>query len=288
MTFVIAAVVFVLLFILYNLFENKNLAVTDYLVEQKNVPCEFDGMRFVCLSDLHLNQFGKDDIKLIQTIKECNPDMILISGDMITSSRTKDAAIVISLFTRLAEEYLICYEPGNHELRWRYQGNQQEPTYEQYVQRMKELGIQFLDNTDFTIQKGNSSLQISGLNLPFQYYKKGRPIPLQCKTLDEILPPKDSDAYTILLAHVPDYFEQYATWGADVVLSGHNHGGIMRLGKLGGVISPRYQLFPRYDAGVFKKGSSVMFLSRGLGTHTIPLRIFNRPELICFQIKKKV
>jgi predicted MPP superfamily phosphohydrolase len=98
--------------------------------------------------------------------------------------------------------------------------------------------------------------------------------------LQEILGKPRENACRILIAHNPDFFEQYAAWGADVVVSGHVHGGIMRLPFFGGVVSPRLTLFPEYDGGRFEKGQAVMILSRGLGTHTLPLRIFNPGELV--------
>ena len=111
--------------------------------------------------------------------------------------------------------------------------------------------------------------------------------PMEKEYLEETLGPASKEKYQILLAHNPDYFENYAQWGADLVLSGHVHGGIMRLPLLGGVISPTLLLFPKYDGGLFKKGSSAMILSRGLGTHTLPIRIFNPGELILFTISPK-
>ena len=90
----------------------------------------------------------------------------------------------------------------------------------------------------------------------------------------------DPDSFHILLAHNPDYFPRYAEWGADLVLSGHVHGGIMKLPLLGGVISPSLRLFPKYDGGLFEERNSRMILGRGLGSHTIPIRVFNPGELI--------
>lgn len=288
MPFVIALIVLAICFILYIMYENKNLATTNYLIEQEKVPDEFSGMRFVCLSDLHLNQFGKRNEKLIKQIHACNPDAILIAGDMITITRTKDAKIALDLLEQLSENYAIYYSPGNHELRWERHPEYDNKSFLEYEKKLKKLGIQYLNNSQLTLKKGNGNLQIVGLNLSMDYYNKGgKPKQLTKEALQSCIHQKDPNAYTILLAHVPDYFDEYVEWGADLILSGHNHGGIVRLGKLGGVISPRYQLFPKYDAGVYKKKGSVMLLSRGLGTHTIPIRMFNRPELICFQIKKK-
>lgn len=288
MPFVIAILVLIICFILYIIFENKNLETTDYLIEQKNVPPAFEGMRFVCLADLHQNRFGKKNEKLIKQIRNCNPDAILIAGDMITHSSQKKHEIALELIRELAMEYEIYYVPGNHELKWSRAAQNTNLSYKEYVEDLGKSGVAYLDNSQIIIKKGQDMLQIVGLNLDLSYYNKGgKPKTLTQEELTAFIPRADSNSYTILLAHVPDYFEEYVEWGADLIVSGHNHGGIMRLWKIGGVISPRYQIFPKYDAGVFKKHASVMILSRGLGSHTIPIRIFNRPELICLQIKKK-
>ena len=107
--------------------------------------------------------------------------------------------------------------------------------------------------------------------------KKGR---MDAAYLKRLLGKPSAGEYNILIAHNPDYFPAYAEWGADLVLSGHVHGGIMRLPLLGGVLSPALRLFPKYDGGLFQEGGSTMILGRGLGSHTIPIRIFNPGELI--------
>ncbi|MCM1569376.1 MAG: hypothetical protein NC081_08015 [Roseburia sp.] len=92
--------------------------------------------------------------------------------------------------------------------------------------------------------------------------------------------------YTILLAHKPDYFPQYAAWGANLTLAGHVHGGVVRVPFWGkGVLSPDIRLFPEYDGGIFRKGQAVMLVSRGLGYHTIPFRLFNPAELPVLDFK---
>lgn len=288
MPFVIALLVIIIFLVVYSLFENKNLTITNYLIEQNNVLPAFEGMRFVCLTDLHHNTYGKRNQKLIQQIRDCNPDAILIAGDMVTNSDTKNHSIALSLLGELAKEFVIYYAPGNHELKWSIASKKRHTGYEEYVDELKKLGIYYLDNDEIILKKESDMLQIVGLNLSLAYYNKGsKKKPLTQEELRGYIKQADPNCYTILLAHLPDYFEEYIEWGADLILSGHNHGGIVRLGRLGGVISPRYELFPKYDAGAFKKRHGVMILSRGLGTHTIPLRLFNRPELICLQIKRK-
>jgi predicted MPP superfamily phosphohydrolase len=268
--------------------ENKRLATTNYLIEQDQVPPAFEGMRFVCLTDLHQKSFGRENEKLIKQIRSCDPDAILIAGDMVTNSDTKNHGVALSIIRELAKEYVIYYAPGNHELKWELASRLHNTGYQEYIEELKKLGVYYLDNREISLKKGSDMLQIVGLNLTLAYYNKGgKPKELTQEDLSDFISHSDQNSYTILLAHVPDYFEDYVVWGADLIISGHNHGGIMRLGKLGGVISPRYQFFPKYDAGVFKKNRSVMLLSRGLGSHTIPIRLFNRPELICVQIKRK-
>ena len=104
--------------------------------------------------------------------------------------------------------------------------------------------------------------------------------------LQTVLPEKTPGMYTVLLAHNPDYFERYREWGADLVLSGHVHGGVMRLPFFGGVIGTNFRLFPKYDGGLFREDGATMIVSRGLGAHTIPLRIWNPAELVEIVIRK--
>lgn len=288
MPFVTGLLILCVCLIIYSIFESKRLATTNYLIEQDQVPPAFEGMRFACLTDLHQKSFGRGNEKLIKQIRSCDPDAILIAGDMVTNSDTKNHGVALSLIRELAKEYVIYYAPGNHELKWELASQYQNTGYKEYIEELKKLGVYYLDNSEIILKKGSDCLQIVGLNLTLAYYNKGgKPKMLTKDDLSDFISYSDQNSYTILLAHVPDYFEDYVDWGADLIISGHNHGGIIRLGKLGGVISPRYQFFPKYDAGVFKKNRSVMLLSRGLGAHTIPIRLFNRPELICVQIKRK-
>ena len=91
---------------------------------------------------------------------------------------------------------------------------------------------------------------------------------------------KNEDRYTVLLAHNPDYFKKYSKWGADLTLSGHLHGGLVRFPLLGGMASPGVRFFPKYSGGVYRKNIRHLIVSRGLGTHTIPLRLFDPGELV--------
>jgi predicted MPP superfamily phosphohydrolase len=126
-----------------------------------------------------------------------------------------------------------------------------------------------------------AGIRLTGLDLPPAYYKKRRITPLDAMTIEELAGAAERPYFNVLLAHSPEYFEAYARWGADLTLSGHFHGGIIRLPFIGGVISPYLRLFPKYDKGLYHSynNESCMVLTAGLGTHTVP-RVNNPPELV--------
>ena len=130
-----------------------------------------------------------------------------------------------------------------------------------------------------------TGIRIFGVEIDMDYYKKLCRNVMKVSCLNSLLGRPCADEYSILLAHNPDYFQTYAGWGADLVLSGHVHGGIMRLPVLGGVLSPALRLFPKYDGGLYEEGKSKMVLGRGLGTHTLPVRVFNPGELIVVRLE---
>lgn len=224
--------------------------------------------RIVLLTDLHGCEQGENNNKLLQMIKEADPDYICIAGDMTVKngSFTKE---VVSFLSRLCQLCPVYYAPGNHEIRM--------PEYYEYKRKLKEIGVQYLENESLAI---GGNVLIYGLDLPeYWYHKIWEKREFRKEDLCQLLGPCKEDRFSILLAHNPEYGRQYAEWGADLTLSGHIHGGIMRLPRLGGVISPSLQLFPKYDAGLFEEEGKTMIISRGLGLHHIKLRFFNRPEV---------
>ena len=128
-------------------------------------------------------------------------------------------------------------------------------------------------------------LAVTGLEIPLSCYKKGVDVPLPQDYLEETLPKQKKNAFQVLLAHNPRYAKEYADWGADLTLCGHNHGGLIRIPGVGSLISPQFQWFPKYDAGSFEFDGKKVIVSRGLGTHTFNIRIFNRAELVFVVIK---
>lgn len=234
--------------------------------------------RFVMLSDLHNKQYGKENAILLESIDKLHPDGILIAGDMITALKKEKFDSTILLLEKLKEKYPVYYANGNHEQKIRLYPKQYGTLYERYKEELDKIGIEPLQNARVTLWE--SGIEIIGSEINHNYYKRFKQDIMPEKYLNELLGEKDEKYYTILLAHNPEYFSQYVKWGADLIFSGHVHGGIARLPFLGGVVSPSLRLFPKYDGGIFEEGKSVMVLGRGIGTHSPNIRVFNPGELI--------
>ena len=228
-------------------------------------------VRILLLADLHGASFGKENGRLLSHVRKTNPDLICIAGDM-TVKDGRGAKIGLALCRELLTVCPVYYAVGNHEI--------QMPCYEEYCSELRKMGVSLLDNECREHFIYGRKLVVYGWNTPRYYFHKfwqRREPPLE--ELREQLGAPDEGAYRILLAHNPEYFRAYHAWGADLVFSGHGHGGIARLPFLGGVIDPALRLFPQYDAGMYQEGSTAMVVSRGLGTHHIRLRFFNIPEI---------
>ena len=237
---------------------------------------------YVVLSDLHNKSYGEKNKKLLGAIDKLAPEGILIAGDILTSKPGNSYEAAINLLKELAKKYPVYYGMGNHETRLFLYPEVYGDMGKNYERDLNEVQIELMRNESFECE---DNIRITGLDMKRAYYKRFKKEPMDSNYLPETLGESRKDKYEILLAHNPDYFEEYAAWGADLVLSGHVHGGMMRLPILGGVISPSFKLFPKYDGGVFRQGKSTMILSRGLGMHTIPIRIFNPGELISLTLR---
>lgn len=241
--------------------------------------------RFVLLSDLHNKVYGTKNDKVIEAIRRINPDFIVLAGDLVTSQLREDMTPGIELLRALRQDYRIYYGLGNHESKMRQKPDQFGDKYDRLIRAVSGKNVSVLKNEAAFLPEYN--LKITGLDLDLDYFAHFKIQKMKPGYLQETLPECEKEKCNILIAHNPDYFAEYAQWGADLVLSGHVHGGIMRLPLLGGVIAPSYKIFPEYDGGVFRTGSAAMLLGRGMGSHTIPLRFFNPAELYDVQLKIK-
>ena len=265
----------IILCLLISVWDCNRFITVEYEIESDKVtkPC-----KFVLLSDLHNKSYGRDHERLIDKINSISPDAILVAGDMLTAEKGQDSGVALSLMRQLSSRYKIYYGMGNHEHRLQLCPEQYGTSYDDYVTQMSEMGIEPLINENTYLPEYN--VAVCGARIDRCYFKKFTKYPMDEHYLSKILGEPRENACQILIAHTPQYFEEYAAWGAEVVVSGHVHGGIMKLPFLGGVLSPNMTLFPKYDGGKFVRGRTTMILSRGLGTHTIPVRVFNPGELV--------
>lgn len=259
--------------------ENQKLKVTQYHIRSPKIPKAFHGCRFVVLADLHNACFEKDNRLLLEKIRKQQPDYIFIAGDMLVGKPKKSTEVPARLIEELAKEYPVFYGKGNHEQRISVYPETYGEMWKEYRERLGENVI-WLENARVPLRKNGAAIYLYGLDLEPRFYKRLRKQPMEKEYLTQVLGTPEPETYTILLAHNPDYFSEYARWGADLVLAGHLHGGMIRLPLFGGVLSPMFHIFPKYDRGRYEEGNSTMLLSGGLGNHTVPIRVNNLPELL--------
>ena len=262
-------------FVWVALYDSNRFAVRELKITDRRIRKPF---RAVVVADLHNKRYGKENERLLAAIREQKPDMILIAGDIPTAKPGKKLDVAINFLKRLSEEYPVGYANGNHEHRLKLYPEKYGDMAERYGKALADMGIEPLVNGHMELTE--LGVAVYGAEIAKQYYKRFRKPGMDEAYLEKTLGAPDKECYTILLAHNPEYFPQYAQWGADLTISGHVHGGIVRVPFWRkGLVSPSLTLFPKYDGGVFREGDSVMLLSRGLGSHTIPVRLFNPGEL---------
>jgi hypothetical protein len=268
--------VLIVIFIWIMLYDGNRFVISSHSISDDRIAEHY---RTVVIADLHNKRYGKNNEILIEAIRSINPDSIMVAGDIPVARPGKKLDTALELIGALSKEYKIFYANGNHEHRMELYRETYGDMAERYEAGLKSCGVDRLVNGHEDISEKN--ITVYGSQIDRKYYKRFKKQYMDGDYLESILGKPDRSRYNILIAHNPDYFPEYSKWGADLVLSGHVHGGMVRIPFIGkGVISPNCRLFPKYDGGVFKEGSSTMLLSRGLGMHTIPIRIFNPGEII--------
>lgn len=270
---VIAAIAIVFISLL--LLQNLTIKTSVYKLSKENLPEEFKGFKIAQISDLHNAEFGKDNSKLLDILKQNRPDIIVFTGDLVDSNHTN---INISLsFAKEAVKIAPCYYvPGNHEA-WL-----DKAKYNNLVSQLINIGVVVLDNKIVYLEKEGAKIMLAGLCDPdFTDADKIEQNGVLDKWLGEIV---NDDSFTVLLSHRPEAFDIYAAHDIDVVFCGHAHGGQFRLPFIGGLYAPNQGFFPKYDAGVYNKGNTSMVVSRGIGNSVIPIRVNNRPELVIAEL----
>ncbi len=256
--------------------ENRTLSVKAYTVVCDGLPMAFDGLRILHLSDLHAASFGKDQQALLSVVDSMEADIALITGDLLDRRRTVDEKGMrpaLILLQELAKRMPTVRVEGNHEAL--------SAVGQRFCMLADRTGAQNVTGRGLTVRKGEDHVVLLGVPdiASLQYDEDA------WRTRLRTLYAPYAKSFCIALAHRPHYFKDYEDAGLPLVLSGHAHGGQVRLPFVGGLYAPEQGVLPKYTAGVHGENGTTMVVSRGLGNSGFPLRFGNRPELVLITLK---
>jgi len=267
----------VVFWLLYEWYEHRFVQCKTTIVECQKLTADKE-IKVCLVSDLHNNKKKTDE--LMQRIKEFTPDIVLLAGDFVNKYKENNFHAIKFLEELSYLRIPVFYSQGNHELSM---AENNHSAWQKYLSKIPS-GIRFLDNEALLLLP-EGKICISGLSLPTEFYKKGS-LYKDEEHLPQISIPENE--FHIMMAHNPEYADLYKKYKADFIVAGHLHGGPLRLPFIGGVVSPRLRLIQGCDAGLVKlPDNSLLFVSRGIGSHTIPLRFFNRAEMNFLVLKGK-
>ncbi len=246
--------------------QNNWIKVTSIDVESAKIQ---NNTRIVHITDLHGKLFGKDNKRLIGLIKEQNPDIIVFTGDLIDRS-DKNITSSINTLKELQAYRPLYYIPGNHEFR--------SGKSEQIFKALSKLNVNVLRCEIKDIEVKGNRISILGMD------ETGVKRNVFLNSLNEF---EKRETYKILLSHYPENINEYKDRNVNLVLSGHAHGGQFILPFVGGVYAPGQGFFPEYYKGKYNVNGTDFIVSSGLGNSSIPIRLFNRPEVIVINLKSR-
>ena len=241
--------------------------------------------KIVILADLHSKVYGKHNDILIDAVKKENPDIILIAGDMLVGKIDEDTTEAVHIVLELVKIARVYYVLGNHEQRLKENVEEYGTTlYTEYYSQLNDAGVVFLENSKADLEFDELKVSIYGLELPMYTYNKFERHHMHRQDVEGYLGRPDKERFNILLAHNPLFVPAYKEWGADLMVSGHLHGGLIRIPGIGAVITPQARLFPKYSGEMRVEDEQAVIVSRGLGTHTVNVRFFNQAELVSLEL----
>ena len=262
---------------IYLHFENTKLQVSNYSIEKYSLPSDFNDYKIMQISDFHNTKSKSLTHDLIQEIQKQKPNIIVITGDLIDANKT-DVATAITFINEIKEMAPIYFVTGNHETS--------TSEYSLLKEQLKNNGVIILDGEATPLKKNDSKINLIGVSDPSSihdsFIEDSEIVKGEMNSLEY-----DKNNFTILLSHRPELFDTYVEEKINLVLTGHAHGGQIRIPFIGGVIAPNQGFFPKYTSGVFEEKDTTMIVSRGIGNSILPFRINNRPELVVITLHHK-
>lgn len=276
----------IIIFIGVIVYQNNHIDVTKQKIKNDKIPESFDGYKIAHVSDIQNEYSGERLTKLLNKIRKNNPDIIVITGDLVDAQKY-DVDKTLDVVEKLVEIAPTYFVYGNHDF-----GIDGDTNYERMYEEIEEKGVTILNRKSTTLNKGSDSINLLGIQDPATVWNIPELSHLETEEskieamIENVYKDIDKDKFTILLSHRPEHFELYCKYDVDLVLSGHAHGGQFRIPFVGGVYAPHQGFFPKYTSGVHTKNGTSMIISRGLGNSRFPIRVFNSPEVIIITLKK--
>ncbi|MEA4966000.1 MAG: metallophosphoesterase [Oscillospiraceae bacterium] len=253
--------------------DNNRIEKTAYTVTSPDLPEAFQGLRIVEIADLHGKSFGTEHARLLRAVQESSPDLIAIDGDLFddtTDVRTLDP--LLKGLCRIAPTY---YVTGNHEWATEH--------LRDTLAHIEALGVTVLQNEYVVWERDGEAIAVAGVHDPNGPYD----MKTKAELVGEIRADLGENAYILMLAHRNGQLDEWADLGVQTVLTGHAHGGIVRIPFVGGLIGVDMELFPTYTEGVFHEGATSMVVSRGLGNSSGLFRVLNAPEMPVITLERE-
>lgn len=249
-------------------FGKRDFIVQRYEIEDSRI---HDEIRIALISDLHSSLWGRDQSDLLAALAAENPTAVVLDGDLFDMHGKNENTV--TLLNALADSYACYFIFGNHEYRADDIGA--------ITAAITQAGIPILSGESMLISSGDSSVELFGID------DAGGGKSKQLRQLADAAAARSDDVYSILAIHIPNGVESYLPYGFDLMLSGHTHGGQVRIpGVLNGLYAPGQGFFPTYGGGMYSFDEQTLIISRGLSKkpYYIP-RIFNPAELVIITLK---
>jgi len=265
--------------------ELRSFQITTYKVKDKNVPESLRDKTLCFVSDYHEAVGGRNNRKITEVIEKEKPDYILIGGDMINGREGEDVSPALELMNTLSKRHELFYCYGNHERKCEDNLYNSKEVMEEFSKGLSDR-VHIVNNKSVYLNGYDSSGGVlCGLDIPSEYYKRLRRPEMTVDVMESLIGKKQDKEYVILLAHDPENFGAYKEWNANLVLSGHIHGGLIRTRLLGALVSPRLSLFPRYSYGKYTEDDSTLIVTNGIGQHSLKIKINNIPEAVIIKFE---
>lgn len=292
--FMICTAAVLALLILWTICQNLTVGVTDYTISSPDLPEEFDGYTIAQVSDLHNSGLTA---QVLDILWEQNPDLIAVTGDAADANHT-DLKIVQDFFMEAPKIAPCAFITGNHE-GWLSEEDYLFLETQCYCNtytdpdRLENGESMVLHDKKLLLECKGAEIALIGVDDPAFIVDRETMDAPERDMVTSLMSPKElrtlagDAAFTVLLSHRPEFFENYAEASMDLVLSGHAHGGQFRLPFVGGIYAPEQGFLPEYDTGCYTSGDTTMIVSRGIGNSVFPIRFNNQPEVIFITLRSE-